>query len=48
MPRSNLIKKMINTGKKTNDIIDNKLFEHSYKPINTFVDDLILTVKNIC
>jgi hypothetical protein len=48
MPRSNLLKKMINAGKKTNDIIDTKISEHSYKSINKFVEDLILKIKEIC
>lgn len=48
MPRSNLLKKMINSGKKTNDIIDTKISEHSYKSINKFVEDLILKIKEIC
>lgn len=48
MPRSNLLKKMINAGKKTNDIIDTKISEHSYKSINKFVEDLILKIKENC
>ncbi|MDZ7819803.1 MAG: hypothetical protein U5K55_14845 [Aliarcobacter sp.] len=48
MPRSNLLKKMINAGKKTNDIIDTKISEHSYKSINKFVENLILKIKEIC
>ena len=48
MPRSNLLKKMVNTGLKTNDIINTKISEHSYKSINKFVDDLILKIKEIC
>lgn len=48
MPRSNLLKKIINAGKKTNDIIDTKISEHSYKSINKFVEDLILKIKEIC
>jgi hypothetical protein len=48
MPRSNLLKKMINAGKKTNDIIDTKISEHSYKSINKFVENLILKIKENC
>lgn len=48
MPRSNLLKKMINSGKKTNDIIDTKISEHSYKFINNFVNDLISKIKENC
>lgn len=48
MPRSNLLKKMINAGKTTDDIIDTKISEHSYKSINKFVEDLILKIKEIC
>ncbi|WP_420061060.1 hypothetical protein ACOAK2_12180 (plasmid) [Aliarcobacter butzleri] len=47
MPRSNLLKKMINSGKKTNDIIDTKISEKNYKSINAFVRDLIFKIKEI-
>lgn len=49
MPRSKLIKKMINSGEKTKQIIDNKQAERNYKKINKFVDELINTIKKtIC